>query len=872
MSLDRLYRDVENLKQQYKGLAGGPQLALSSIENGNIDVKDSDGKLVSTVGLQDDGSGATRFFDGPIPPVPSGFTALADGPLIQGTWDGTFQDGVPATYDLAYLEVAATLVEDSGRVSFATITAKEGASATVVADTTGLWAVAVRSVSQAGKKSEFFSAGTVEVKITDLSGAIEAVQDSANGKNKITWSLRAPTSEDPGTIGDTWWVNEARTHEDGSAYLAIIAQYQYQSGGWVQVEMAHEVIASVDLGTATVGELDGIRIRSKTVGTEQLQADFADFMVSRNGTVIAGDNRVRLDNNGFAVFNEAGEPRTQITPEGTTVKGDLEAETLVATGPAEFRSTENRLGQGAKLTLEAGVTDPTAPPIVQPYWKGLEFDVAANETCYGMAWADGKYWTFVDVPPGVDDSAGVDRLISIDPATSDVVDTIPMTDNFWANGGVTAIGSELFLLGPKSGVPYKWFVRVYSTAGVFLREWEYPVGWSATNKLVYKPGIGNNGTDIVIAQCTDAGLLAWYTFSKTTGALLITTVSESTSTSSDIAGIYVGPGDWGGGNRVVVAKTSTRALLTYSTAGVWDSARSWDMVDGSVETGVVFVDGKFRSLKPSGVIHEYAATTMGDSTNDWWATYRWSVDENDDGTNDSTSRLGPAKRFTWPKRSRLRFLGTPLPADVGYITPSIAKKATTPTRTDFRTPPFSVYVGESTAWYDSLPSDWQMGAYPGDVNDFPNATPSTVVSASNTFQVNGDGSGKWGPLTFNADGTMSSSAVPAWVPITSFLNGWAVGSFGFAPAYRVWPDGKVEWRGVMTGPAATTSKPIINIPVNARPSQYVPMGGSCNGSTGSPGWTRIDVNDPTAANVIRLNPQQGSVTWASLDTISYYKN
>lgn len=48
MTLDRLYRDVENLKKQYRGLAGGPQLALSSIENGNIDVNDEEGNLVST--------------------------------------------------------------------------------------------------------------------------------------------------------------------------------------------------------------------------------------------------------------------------------------------------------------------------------------------------------------------------------------------------------------------------------------------------------------------------------------------------------------------------------------------------------------------------------------------------------------------------------------------------------------------------------------------------------------------------------------------------------------------------------------------------------------------------------------------------------
>src|SRR5699024_10104163 len=141
--------------------------------------------------------------------------------------------------------------------------------------------------------------------------------------------------------------------------------------------------------------------------------------------------------------------------------------------------------------------------------------------------------------------------------------------------------------------------------------------------------------------------------------------------------------------------------------------------------------------------------------------------------------------------------------------PSIAKKTTTPTRTDFRTPNFSVYVGESTAFISTLPTDWQTGSAPGDTNDFPDAEPSTLVSASSTFQVNGDGSGRWGPLTFNSDGTMSSSQVPEWVPVTSFLNSWGPESGWFVPAYRVWADGKVEWRGTLTAPSNVTSGTVV---------------------------------------------------------------
>ncbi|CAH1193725.1 Putative glutaminyl cyclase [Brevibacterium phage Rousseau] len=346
-------------------------------------------------------------------------------------------------------------------------------------------------------------------------------------------------------------------------------------------------------------------------------------------------------------------------------------------------------------------------------------------------------------------------MISIDGATGAVGDEIPMTGGFSPDGGVTAIGSELFMLGPKANAAYKYFVRVYSTSGTFLREWEYAeAGWGPGNPLGYKPGIGNNGTDVVIAHCTDAGSLNVRTYNKTTGALL-TLLAMNDNTASDIAGVHVGAADWGGGTFVTINKASTGKFYSFTTAGVVDLTKTFDAANGVQDTGVVFHDGKFYSLSSNGRISQYEASNMGDNSNNWWATYRWSVDADDDGVNNSVSRIGPVKQFSWPRRSRLRFLGAPLPDGTRYITPSIAYKTTKPVRTDFRTPPFSVYEGEPTAWYSELPSNWQSGAHPGDVNDFPNATPSTLVSASSTFQVNGDGSGKWGPLTFNSDGSMT---------------------------------------------------------------------------------------------------------------------
>src|SRR5699024_3262066 len=172
----------------------------------------------------------------------------------------------------------------------------------------------------------------------------------------------------------------------------IIEQYRHDGTGWVKVELSHHVFSTVDLGKATVGELDGIRISANTVGAEQLQADFGDFMVARGATLIAGIDRHRLDDSGYAIFDDSGDRRTFISPEGSTFKGEVEADTLVVNGGAELRGTSNVLAQGAKLTLAAGVTDPTAPPVVQTFWDGLELSRTVNDVV-GLAFDGTNYIT-----------------------------------------------------------------------------------------------------------------------------------------------------------------------------------------------------------------------------------------------------------------------------------------------------------------------------------------------------------------------------------------------------------------------------------------------------------------------------------------------
>ena len=928
--LARLDREVKSWR--------GAQADFTSIENGgNFTFKDGDGNVTAIMGGQDDGSNTIRHVDGPVPPVPSGLAAHVDGPIVQVSWDGSFEDADEATYDWSHLEVVA--VGPSNEQLTATINDVTGATANLAATASGEWTVVARSVSRAEKRSLDGDAGTVDVELVGLTGAINDAIGSANGKNTVTYSETAPTPADEGIAGDTWFVGSVadipnpnnlaqnaefntlqyqrsdgmaapsagttlelstswfssaptslkiiptgssnatavdqimrenpntaidagktftisadfhldspqtgsfwthprrilvRTRSGGSNNYAfatssiapnvagtsrlkvtftlpsdlewwyflltngssttpvywdnlvieegttdglfwvtnddgswnVVEQYRHNGVVWKPVELNHEVIASVDLGKATVGELDGIRIMGQSIRGEQLSGDAIDGKVITAPTIQSARSGRRWvgDPNGIRIINEDDDVRTQLSPDGSTFKGEVEADTLVVNEGAEFKGN-NTLAQGAKLTLAAGVTDPTAPPVVQPFWGGLEFEVPFSDPEFtGLAFDGTNYWT---VSPTGQWATGriVAQAIRINASTGAVDSFVVPTTRRDENFGVTCIGAELFWLYRRN---YQAFVVVTDLNCVKLREWEYPeLGYSKTNPLAYKPGIGNDGTNVVIAHCTDAGVLIIRTYNKTTGEQIGDSVRDTNdSTKSDITGVYVGDADWGR-KLVTIAKASTSELPSFSaTTGVYDGAATKFSAAATGSVGVVFHDGKFHTLDPSGVIHEYANSNTGDGSGDWWATYYWYTDVDDDDIIESTdyrSRMAPPKRFTWPRRAGLKILGQPMPTGVEALGPALAKKTTEPARTDFSGPGWQVDSGKPSARYVTLPTNWTTYASPSDTNTYPESTASILRSASSTFEVDGTGKGRWGQLEIDRFGRVRGLTVSGTV-------------------------------------------------------------------------------------------------------------
>src|SRR5699024_4441143 len=225
-AIKKLATDLARLKREVVSWRGA-QADYTSIENGgNFTFKDGDGNVTAIVGGQDDGSNTIRHVDGPVPPIPSGLTAHVDGPIVQVSWDGTFESDV--THDWHYLEVLA--VGPNNEQLTGTINDLSGGETSLAATAQGDWVITARSVSRAGKRALDGGAGTVAVQLVGLTGAIDAIQESANGKNTIYYSPTEPVAPAGGfNNGDLWF----DPSEEGNNQASV-----WDGNGWVSMEDA----------------------------------------------------------------------------------------------------------------------------------------------------------------------------------------------------------------------------------------------------------------------------------------------------------------------------------------------------------------------------------------------------------------------------------------------------------------------------------------------------------------------------------------------------------------------------------------------------------------------------------------------------------
>jgi hypothetical protein len=127
---------------------------------------------------------------------------------------------------------------------------------------------------------------------TALSTA-NAAQTSANGKNKIIYSVSAASGTGT-TVGDVWW------QYNGSGQ--IIAQWEWNGSSWVSKTIGSAVIANIDAGKITAGTISvAISLEAATITGGSININNGSFVVTSTGNVSINAGAFNINSGTFAV-------------------------------------------------------------------------------------------------------------------------------------------------------------------------------------------------------------------------------------------------------------------------------------------------------------------------------------------------------------------------------------------------------------------------------------------------------------------------------------------------------------------------------------------------------------------------------------------
>lgn len=217
------------------------------------------------------------------PPVPSAPVGEAVYGAVSIQWDGFGAGGELMPPDFLHTE-AEIGTSPEGPWQFAGNMERAGNMFVPFALEYGTYWLRLRSVDRSANKSEWSALAEVTTTplvelpdiadlIDDVNTQIEGVRQSANGANTRTDAITDPVTTGTEQEGDSWFKWTEGEHVLDPKIL--LGQWVWNNGGWQKYEMGHQIIATVDLGKATVGMLDGIFIKSRSlhIGDQIIVAD-----------------------------------------------------------------------------------------------------------------------------------------------------------------------------------------------------------------------------------------------------------------------------------------------------------------------------------------------------------------------------------------------------------------------------------------------------------------------------------------------------------------------------------------------------------------------------------------------------------------------
>lgn len=307
------------------------------------------------VGTQHDGSYTAAPVSGPLPPRPAPVTATPELHAARINWPGTYLDPtsgevdimLTAPMDFARVEIHAGPTADFSAATADTLvgtyeTPRGGDTFIPLAGDQPLW-VKLVTRSLAGRRS--VASPAVEVTPQQDTPGAEAAQQTADGKNSVTYSTAAP-GEAPNAEGDVWFQRDAITS-------SIIAQWEGLGGtAWASRSLDNAVIANLDAGKITFGAMSGDRLAADALYGKRMVG--ADIKTAETG------ERVEINLSGLRSFRADGSLRTAIGALNT-FGGDVDATSIQIRDQLALRGLRNVFAKGSRVTLESTQSVPSNP-------------------------------------------------------------------------------------------------------------------------------------------------------------------------------------------------------------------------------------------------------------------------------------------------------------------------------------------------------------------------------------------------------------------------------------------------------------------------------------------------------------------------------
>ena len=797
--LDRFLMRLKNVEREVRA-AKTPQLADSSVEDGAIAVNDQDGNTTMQIGLQYDGTSAPAVLTGPVPPSPTSPTVLSDNYGLTIIWDGTFVDGAVAPQDWAGVDI---VIGPIGMDPIATppkqrFTSPRGGQV-FLALPEGSYDVVLVSRTLAGKPSlpsgvtwgiasdpaTFQSDGVVPAAPSGVvaTGSLSSVfvrwdavtLNAASGQqvDPVTYRLHC-SSDSAFTPSDATLLNTTSGRMASTSLTPSGDKMTYDTIYYFAVEAvdADGISAPSEIVPGQMNQAGTDDIATGSVTADKMYAvlSLVSTLTTRSQDEVTGalfGTGTDIDPDGFFSYDSSGELRFQLPNDSSlpaVLRGDAEVEHLSVKALASLVDTS--LEQAKTFRLETSVSDPSSPPVITVSNAVRQFsNVARTDWADRNGWAfDGTYFYTIDEGNGVLEKWNLSgsRVLARNLAHTR------------GAGSVVILSGFLYMLTRQTDTN-RWQITQFDPETMIPigddRQWN---GGAATPKAVI--GADADANCLIIMQANASGYVfadryIWgATALQSAGARWQSKFWYPYALSTAMYGTF----DFGTPRYIVktngTGDTLWQVLDPAGNVGPGDQYKdlglSWDINMPAGPVGLVWNGTQFVGMDRGGLLRFYepgntwttidgTPSDLGDS-NETFARQRWSAAytfRDADGSQPETLR-SPVATFTMKKRARVNISTARLPAAVEEARIYLKRGVPSPA-------PSMTLQGSASG---DQPSLMVTNAVFSPANDPTSSgftgsgTPAKIVStesaSSPRWNIAGDGSGRAGPLQWDANGVM----------------------------------------------------------------------------------------------------------------------